>query len=163
METFRLINGYDNYEISNLGNVRNTTTNKILKPIITKFGYCRVNLYKDKTLKNYYVHRILALTFLENIENKKEVDHINNIKTDNHLNNLRWVTHNENQQNTKINKNNSSRIKGVNFCKTKQKWQARVGIDSKRINLGYFNNISDAENAIKEARERLHGEYCNHG
>lgn len=47
------------------------------------------------------MHRLVALTFIPNPDNKAEVDHINRNKLDNSISNLRWVTHGENQLNTK--------------------------------------------------------------
>lgn len=50
--------------------------------------------------KKYRIHRIVAETFLENVENKQFVDHINRVRDDNNVENLRWVTQQENNCNT---------------------------------------------------------------
>mgnify|MGYP003514841151 FL=1 len=57
-----------------------------------KLGYYVVNL----SSKKYSVHRLIALTFLNNEDNKPFVNHKNNIPTDNYLSNLEWVTISEN-------------------------------------------------------------------
>jgi hypothetical protein len=163
MENFKTIEGYDNYEISDHGNVRNKKTGRILALIINCYGYCCVNLCQDKKRKLFYVHRLVAFTFLENHDNKREVDHINHETQNNTVNNLRWATSSQNQHNKKISSNNSSGFKGICFHKLKQKWYARIILNYKSIHIGYFDELSDAEMAIKEARERLHGEYFNHG
>lgn len=50
--------------------------------------------------KKYRIHRIVAETFLENVENKQFIDHINRVRDDNNVENLRWVTQQENNCNT---------------------------------------------------------------
>ena len=60
-------------------------------------GYMQIDLCKDKKIKRHLVHRLMAKTFIENIENKPQVNHINGIKNDNRLENLEWNTRSENQ------------------------------------------------------------------
>lgn len=55
-----------------------------------------VTLSNGKSKKNIYVHRLVAMIFLENLENKNFVNHKNKIKDDNNVCNLEWVTHSEN-------------------------------------------------------------------
>lgn len=71
---------------------------KILKGYKNTNGYMKVNLTKDNKLKGYSIHRLVALTFILNIENKPQVNHIDGNKENNFVNNLEWVTNNENQQ-----------------------------------------------------------------
>jgi hypothetical protein len=54
------------------------------------------------------VHRLLALTFIDNPNNYNIVDHINRIRDDNRLENLRWVDCYQNSQNSSKHKNNKS-------------------------------------------------------
>lgn len=92
-ETFKDIIGYEGlYQISNYGNVRNAKTNKILKSGLSSTGYYTVSL---KGL-SHSIHRLLAIHFIPNPNNKGDVNHINGIKTDNNLKNLEWVTRSEN-------------------------------------------------------------------
>jgi hypothetical protein len=84
MEEYKLIDGYENYEVSSFGNVRNVSkTGRVLKPGHDKDGYLRVNLSKDGKCKDNKIHRLMAMTFIDNIENKRCVDHIDNDKTNN--------------------------------------------------------------------------------
>lgn len=72
---------------------------KIMKQSISKSGYNKVILKVNGINKTLLVHRIVALSFISNIENKKEVDHINTDKRDNSITNLRWCTSKENSNN----------------------------------------------------------------
>ena len=94
------INGFSNYEISDEGLVRNKVTQYILKGRLSKSGYYQVSLKEDATgkFKNQYIHRLVAIHFIDNSENKREVNHKDGNKLNNNLNNLEWVTTSENQK-----------------------------------------------------------------
>jgi hypothetical protein len=114
MEIWKKIKGYeDSYEVSNLGNVRSITrlvertspagkkclytyNSKILNSVVTNKGYLRLGLYNNDGKSNHQVHRLVALTFINNPNNKEQVNHINGIKTDNRVVNLEWVSNYEN-------------------------------------------------------------------
>ena len=96
VETFVKIDGFDNYEVSNLGKVRNMKTGKILKPQPDKDGYLRLGLYENNKKKKLFLHRIIATTFIDNPEGKPCVNHIDENKLNNDLSNLEWCTVREN-------------------------------------------------------------------
>lgn len=90
------------YEVSNLGNVRNKNTKAVLSQEDTGNGYLCVGLQMDNGVyKKTRVHRMVAMAFLEGerTEERNEVDHINGNKSDNSVDNLRWCTHKENMNN----------------------------------------------------------------
>lgn len=96
---WKSIKGFNNYEISDQGKVRNKKTQYILKGRLSKSGYYQVNIKNDETGKfiNQYIHRLVAQHFIDNIHNKREVNHKNGNKLDNRMKNLEWVTASENQ------------------------------------------------------------------
>ena len=71
---------------------------KIVTQSLGKNGYYYVNLRCDGKTKLVYVHRIMAETYVDNPENKEQVNHINGDKKDNRIENLEWVTPKENTQ-----------------------------------------------------------------
>jgi len=83
------------------------------------------------------------------------VDHINGDTLDNRKSNLRAVTQAANTQNrNRAKRNSSSGVRGVYFSKQIKRWVATVDVDRKRIQVGCFKELADAEIAVKEARAR---------
>ena len=156
IEQWMLIDGYDNYEVSSFGRVRNNVTARILKPVSDKDGYHCVNLYKNGKAKNHKVHRLVAFAFCPNPNDHTVVDHISRVKTNNMFNNLRWTTVSENSRNTSINKNNTSGTQGI--CKhtinNNDYWVAQWTDNDKKQHKKCFsiNNLGD-ENAKAQAIE----------
>ena len=93
-EDWKPVVNYDNYEVSSFGNVRNKKTGRILKSA-NKGGYCYVGLSCGK-IKSCHVHRLVALSFIPNPENKAQVNHKDKNGLNNKLSNLEWLTHQEN-------------------------------------------------------------------
>ena len=90
------IKGFEDYIININGKVFSKRTNIFLKTCIDKDGYTMVVLSKKGIKKNISIHRLLAISFIPNPENKPQVNHINGVKSDNRLDNLEWVTASEN-------------------------------------------------------------------
>jgi hypothetical protein len=83
---FQIIGKY-NYFVSNLGRFKNNK-NEIKTNYIPSTGYIRIRISNKK----YLLHRLVALTFLENPENKEFVNHKDGNKINNLLDNLEWAT-----------------------------------------------------------------------
>ena len=116
-EEWRSINAYANYQVSNIGTVRNIKNERILTPSTSNKGYLVISLYKTGIRQLHLVHRLVAQEFLENPENKTDVDHIDHNKQNNCINSLRYVSKSENQMNREKLKKSSSMLKGINFHK----------------------------------------------
>lgn len=104
-EIWKNVEGFDgDYIVSNYGNIislRQCKKGKLLTPY-NSYGYLMVHLFKYPISKRLKVHRVVALAFLSNPENKPQVNHINGIKHDNRLENLEWNTSFENQRHAVI-------------------------------------------------------------
>lgn len=93
IEEWRDIKDFGNYKISNFGNILSLRNNLILKPTLSRKGYCRITLCDNGFEKSVSIHRIVMETFSPITDmNKYCVNHINEIKTDNYLKNLEWMS-----------------------------------------------------------------------
>ena len=109
-EVWRGVKGYEGlYQVSSDGRVKSLertyidkigreryVKERILKPVIDRYGYLLVSLYAGGKQKNHTVHRLVCEAFHENPDYKPQVNHINEIKTDNRASNLEWATAREN-------------------------------------------------------------------
>jgi len=143
-EIWKPIKDYETYSVSTFGRFRNDKTNKILKVFKNTDGSFGISLSNNGTKKRLQIHRLVALAFIENPENKEYVDHIDNNQSDNSVENLRWATRQENNRNTRIPSTNTSGVKGVHWEKLCQKWRSSIKIDGISINLGRYNTIEEA-------------------
>ena len=107
-EIWKTIEGYPSYMVSNMGRVKRIEgydssghyrKEKMLSPKTNKCGYHEYALCKDGKMKHFTAHRLVALAFIPNPENKPCIGHINCVRSDNRLENLRWVTNKENHNN----------------------------------------------------------------
>ena len=95
MEKWKTIIDFPNYDVSSFGKIRNNKSGKIMKNSI-KSGYCNISLINENNYKTLKVHRLVALAFIENPENKSEVNHKDKNKLNNSISNLEWMTRREN-------------------------------------------------------------------
>ena len=121
-EEWRDIKGYEGlYQISNLGRVKSlarATNNqygkvdKILSTTPDTGGYLHLNLCKNGKSKPFKVHRLVALHFIDNPNNYKEVNHKDENKQNNKVDNLEWCTSKYNCNYGTRTKRQSEKIKG---------------------------------------------------
>lgn len=103
IEIWKPVIGFEGlYEISNLGeiaslNYNGTKKRQLMKQVKNIWGYLWLRIHKDKKPHGFQVHRLVALNFIPNPENKPCVNHKDGDKTNNSVSNLEWVTYSENE------------------------------------------------------------------
>jgi len=100
-----------------------------------------------------YMHRLIL-----DAPADKKVDHINGNRLDNRKENLRLATHAQNQRNRTKSRNNKTGYKGV--YRIRNRWQASITVDGKRIRLGAFGTPEDAARSYDAAAREYHGEFA---
>jgi hypothetical protein len=123
-----------------------------------KEGYVVIGFQK----KRYKAHR-LAWLYMTGFWPLDVIDHIDGNPANNAWTNLREATCGQNQHNSKIPRNNKSGIKGVCWDNSREKWMASICINRKSKTLGYFQNIDEAEEIVKVARQKYHKDFANNG
>jgi len=111
MEQWKVIKTHPNYSISNLGRVRNVKENRFKAINLNKDGYMQVTLYPGS--KVFFIHRLVAMNFIVNVNNKPVINHMDSCRTNNFVDNLEWVTQKENAQHMVAQGNNPD----YNGCK----------------------------------------------
>jgi len=144
------IQDYENYIIYPDGDVYSRKRNKYLKHMTNTQGYKFVELCKKGKRKGFKVHRLVALHYIDNPDNKPDVDHIDGDKSNNHISNLRWVTNQENLNAfQKKRSNNTSDIKNIYQHKRYNRWIYEKIIFGERI----YKSFKTKEEAITFKRE----------
>jgi hypothetical protein len=167
MEVWRYIDGYDKYAVSSFGNIKNVKTGRILKPMLSKKGYHRIDLSNknNKRRRSVSIHRVVASMFIPNLDNKPLIGHINNDKSDNSILNLRWCTNQENIRNIGVYKSNiSSGIKGISYDKTARgtkKWKVTIRAHKHIIYTERFYTLEEAKVARINKANELFGDFTN--
>ena len=143
-EIWKPIEGYSNYNVSNLGRIKNINTGKILKGNNNGNGYFHVVLYNENHIgKAIMIHRIVAKAFIPNPLGLPQVNHIDECKHNNCAYNLEWITSEDNinhgTHNLRVGLNNPNRIPIIsidqngesvhhNSARDAVKYYARFGI-----------------------------------
>lgn len=121
-------------------------------------GYVRITI--DRVL--YPAHQ-LAWLYMTGEWPEEQIDHRDGDRSNNAFKNLRLATEAQNSWNSKKKKNNKSGVKGVFFCNTTKKWVATFEMNGKIAYRKFFPCMEEACTAIRAAREKLQGEFANHG
>jgi len=96
-EIWKDISGHEGrYQVSSSGKIKSLLTSKILKSRKTIHGYLHVGLCVNSKPKSKVIHRIVAIAFIPNPQNKPQVNHKDGNRTNNEVTNLEWVTASEN-------------------------------------------------------------------
>jgi len=106
----------------------------------------------------YYGHR-LAWFYMTGRWPEGEIDHKDRVRPNNAFSNLREATPQQNRQNHGLQRNNTSGVSGVTWCKRTKKWQASIVLKRKPIFLGRHPYLSDAVAARRAAEHQYFGEY----
>ena len=165
METWKDIKGYEGmYQVSSMGKVKSLdrldnkgrkTHGKVLAIKHDGGGYCQVALSKDGSQKYCKIHRLVALHFIPNTENKPQINHKDENKDNNAVDNLEWVTSKENAnygtRKTRCYQNRDYKAIGRNISqgiKEKGHCRAVVQYDLSMNKLAEFETIVEAGKAL---------------
>ena len=157
-ETWKDIEGFPGYQVSDRGRVKNKKTGQILRPGLGGVGYLTVALYKNKKSTTKNVHELVALAFLGPKPYKMTVNHKNGDKTDNDISNLEYVTYRENLIHAYENGLNNHR-KGVKIVETGEVFESQVEC-AKAID-GDPGNISYCLSGKLKSHKGLHFEHVD--
>lgn len=169
------------YLISNHGRVKSleriiyrrnrwhmTIKERLLKLQINKKGYVRVRLCNQMAARDFSVHTLVALAFVENMDkvNNVQVNHLDGVKTNNLYSNLEWVTNGENQRHAVLNGlrkgnvfNNKSKFskKQVEEIRAKHEAGKSVTILANEYNVVY-STINRLVKNITYAKSKMHSQ-----
>jgi len=160
LEEWRAIEGFENYQVSNLGQVKNIRRGCTLKPHDRGGGYMQVKLYAGGAQKNLYIHRLVAMAFIANPLQRPNIDHCDGNPRNNAVSNLRWVNQSENNMNAKKRVNAMSLYKGAVYDSRREKWASQIRINGHLVHLGYFDSDVEAGRMYDERAKDEYGDFA---
>jgi len=98
LTTMKSIEGFPNYRVSSDGKVYSVSYKKFLKTQTNNDGYETIQVTNKGVKKDFLMHRLVAIGFIENKDNKQYVNHIDGNKLNNDISNLEWLTNSENMK-----------------------------------------------------------------
>lgn len=125
-------------------------------------GYAHSGGYKSASIagKAYLLHRLVWMFVYGYFP--EQIDHINHDRQDNRLCNLREVNNTTNSKNTSLSVNSVTKVNGVSFMKSKNKFRAYIMVNRKQIHLGLYDSIEEARESRLLA-DIQYGFHSNHG
>lgn len=153
------VDRFPNYLISNNGSIFSKRYNKIMKHCIKNSGYHQIGLRNNNGLKYFTIHRLVYENFGENWDETLQVDHVDHNQDNNCIQNLRMATGQQQQFNRGIFKNNELGVKNIKF--RKGKFISRIQVNGKRIYIGFFDTLGEAQLAYDLKAKELHKEFFN--
>lgn len=117
-------------------------------------GSHAVYAYRKARNVSVYLHRVVA-----GADAEVEIDHRDGNGLNCRRQNLRPTTHAQNLRNRRASSRSEHGVKGVSPDKRRDKWRARITVDGKTHWLGYHATAEAANEAYRQASERLHGEF----
>lgn len=149
--------GFPHYAVTRDGQVYSLKSNRFLSLNMNHKGYPSVGLYDGTKVHTKLVHRLVALAFIPNPENKPTVNHKNGIKTDNSVENLEWMTYSEQiihanasglRDNSEINRPRRGNPKNIDdetahmICKLiMDNWRNKDIVEALGVDKGVVTNI----------------------
>lgn len=155
------IPNYPNYSVTEDGKVWSHIYNKWLKLSLGKVGYYTVTLYHNMEFKKLYIHRLVAITYLNNNNNLAYVNHMDGNKLNNNITNLEWCSAADNNKHAhKIGLNYISKSNRIEASRTAKEKFSKIVLDTQ---TGIFYN-SAREAAIAKGinSNTLHGRLNGH-
>lgn len=140
----------EQYQVSSTGLVRNKTTGRILTPSVDKKGYLRVRLSLHDKKVSAKVHRMVAVAFIPNPEQKPQVNHKDGNKENNRAENLEWISNYDNMQHAV----NNGLTKRVEYSGRRKK--AIIGVDGEG-KIVKFESLELASDTLQLSKSNL----CN--
>jgi hypothetical protein len=121
MEQWKDIKDYEDYMVSNLGNIKSLKYGKVKYPKvqIDDNGYRFIKLSKKNISKKFKIGRLVAIAFIPNPDNLPTVDHLDRNSLNDNVENLRWVTQGDNNRNRYMPNHRGESI-GTSFWKKEQ-------------------------------------------
>lgn len=164
-EIWKDIPDYDgSYQVSNWGQVKSLCYRwglrkepLLMNPTIDNVGYLTIGLYKDKK-KTWRIHQLVAMAFLGHQPNGYEtvINHIDNNPLNNHVNNLEILKKDGGISASRKNSSCHKEDIGVFWRTARQKWQASICIDNKKMYLGMSDNKQDVLDIYQKALANQH-------
>lgn len=159
-EIWKEIKGYPNYMVSNMGRVKSLNYNhtgreKIMKPSVSKRGYLLICLHKNRKVKYFKVHRLVAQAFISNPNNYPQVNHKDENKQNNCAQNLEWCDAKYNSNYGTRNKRVAEAKKGIKLSEeTKNKISEAISKSVLQIDKNTSEVIAEFP-SIKEVERQL--------